>query len=377
MNRSIPTLLDLAIPLHRDPFDDRTWGEALSAIGRAHRASSATLGVWSADTGALRDPVAYTWSHQVAELFFGRYHAYEPLGHRWKPKLPRLQGAGQHYVFTSGQLLPESWRSDDDRLFYEEFADPNGIGQVGGILAGDGRGQVIGLYLYRDDPFDEAELEDLRDAVDSLQGPIGRRQEERQRDALLHSLQRVNEANLFLDRSLHVHMHTEGSEALLQRAGFSLDAQGRLASRHRVHLQLVQCLLVGPGPRKGVLAGEQGPRFVVTVTPWVGRPQAFGSEPSTFHMRIHDLWAHEMPAAETLRGVFPDLTATEALVASWASTFLSRMEIAEKLGMSDRTVQAHLRNIYMKVGIHELDAAGDKNNRALLRRLLQALVDDR
>jgi DNA-binding NarL/FixJ family response regulator len=62
--------------------------------------------------------------------------------------------------------------------------------------------------------------------------------------------------------------------------------------------------------------------------------------------------------ARVLSETYPDhLTSREAHVLKLVSAGLTNREIAESLGLSSRTVDAHLRSIFGKIGVGSRSAA--------------------
>ncbi|WP_410635751.1 response regulator transcription factor [Amycolatopsis sp. cmx-4-83] len=60
---------------------------------------------------------------------------------------------------------------------------------------------------------------------------------------------------------------------------------------------------------------------------------------------------HERPAVRPVAGTAPELTAREHEVAALVARAASDREIARRLGISPRTVQKHLQQIYRKLGL--------------------------
>jgi len=60
---------------------------------------------------------------------------------------------------------------------------------------------------------------------------------------------------------------------------------------------------------------------------------------------------------ERHRSVYPTISQREQEVLALASTGLSAKGVAERLGVSERTVTTHLQNIYSKLGVHSRVAA--------------------
>ena len=94
--------------------------------------------------------------------------------------------------------------------------------------------------------------------------------------------------------------------------------------------------------------------------------EVFADEFAAGHqLRLDDLWAIPHPQDSTSTSAVPAaasapgaaLTAREIEVLRLLAQELSNPQIAEKLVVSRRTVDAHLRSIYDKLGVKSRDAA--------------------
>lgn len=65
-----------------------------------------------------------------------------------------------------------------------------------------------------------------------------------------------------------------------------------------------------------------------------------------------------LPTVWTSDQTYPDrLTSREVDVLKLVATGLTNREIAERLGLSSRTVDAHLRSVFAKIGVGSRSAA--------------------
>jgi DNA-binding CsgD family transcriptional regulator len=90
--------------------------------------------------------------------------------------------------------------------------------------------------------------------------------------------------------------------------------------------------------------------------------EAFADEFAAGHqLRLDDLWAIPHPQGSTPTSAasasIAALTAREIEVLRLLAQELSNPQIAERLFVSRRTVDAHLRSIYDKLGVKSRDAA--------------------
>jgi LuxR family transcriptional regulator/LuxR family quorum-sensing system transcriptional regulator CciR len=130
-----------------------------------------------------------------------------------------------------------------------------------------------------------------------------------------------------------------------------LENIGRLSPREQAHLDgyrragIVNGLSLeafGPNGRNGLFALDIGERERLTPTA-LGRLR-WGCQ--VMHLRYCEL------IAPTL-GELPSLSAREAEVLRWVARGKSNAAIAEILGISAHTVDAHLRRIYLKLGVFD------------------------
>jgi LuxR family quorum-sensing system transcriptional regulator CciR len=130
-----------------------------------------------------------------------------------------------------------------------------------------------------------------------------------------------------------------------------LDSIGRLTPRERAHLDgyrqagIVNGLSLeafGPNRRNGIFAFDLGERERLSASA-LGRLR-WGCQ--VMHLRYCEL------IAPTL-GTLPSLSAREAEVLGWVARGKSNGAIAEILGISAHTVDAHLRRIYLKLGVFD------------------------
>jgi LuxR family transcriptional regulator, quorum-sensing system regulator CciR len=130
-----------------------------------------------------------------------------------------------------------------------------------------------------------------------------------------------------------------------------LDSIARLSARERAHLDgyrragIVNGLSLeafGPNGRNGIFAFDLGQLERLTPTA-LGRLR-WGCQ--VMHLRYCELLA---PAL----GDLPSLSAREAEVLRWVARGKSNAAIAEILGISAHTVDAHLRRIYLKLGVFD------------------------
>ena len=130
-----------------------------------------------------------------------------------------------------------------------------------------------------------------------------------------------------------------------------LDSLGRLSPRERTHLDgyrragIVNGLSLeafGPNRRNGIFAFDLGERERLSPTA-LGRLR-WGCQ--VMHLRYCELLAPTL-------GTLPSLSAREAEVLCWVARGKSNGAIAEILGISAHTVDAHLRRIYLKLGVFD------------------------
>jgi LuxR family transcriptional regulator, quorum-sensing system regulator CciR len=130
-----------------------------------------------------------------------------------------------------------------------------------------------------------------------------------------------------------------------------LDALGRLSDRERVHLEgyrrggIVNGLSLeafGPNGRNGIFAFDLGE--LERLTPAALGRLRWGCQ--IMHLRYCELLAPTL-------GNLPNLSAREAEVLRWVARGKSNAAIAEILGISAHTVDAHLRRIYLKLGVFD------------------------
>jgi LuxR family transcriptional regulator/LuxR family quorum-sensing system transcriptional regulator CciR len=130
-----------------------------------------------------------------------------------------------------------------------------------------------------------------------------------------------------------------------------LESMGRLTDRERAHLEgyrragIVNGMSLeafGPNGRNGIFAFDLGAieRLMPTA---LGRLR-WGCQ--VMHLRYCELLVPTL-------GDLPSLSAREAEVLRWVARGKSNAAIAEILGISAHTVDAHLRRIYLKLGVFD------------------------
>jgi LuxR family quorum-sensing system transcriptional regulator CciR len=130
-----------------------------------------------------------------------------------------------------------------------------------------------------------------------------------------------------------------------------LDSLARLSPREQAHLDgyrragIVNGLSLeafGPNGRNGIFAFDLGELERLTPTA-LGRLR-WGCQ--VMHLRYCELLAPTL-------GDLPSLSAREAEVLRWVARGKTNAAIAEILGISAHTVDAHLRRIYLKLGVFD------------------------
>lgn len=130
-----------------------------------------------------------------------------------------------------------------------------------------------------------------------------------------------------------------------------LDGLTRLTDRERAHLDgyrragIVNGLSLeafGPNGRNGIFAFDLG--TVERLAPTILGRLRWGCQ--MMHLRYCELLAPTL-------GELPSLSVREAEVLRWVARGKSNTAIAEILGISAHTVDAHLRRIYLKLGVFD------------------------
>lgn len=129
-----------------------------------------------------------------------------------------------------------------------------------------------------------------------------------------------------------------------------MEARADLTDREQAHLRGYRTAGVthglafsvyGPNARNGLFAAELGPDTPrlpaadLAALRWAGQ---------AMHLRYCELLAPQL-------GRPPSLSEREAEVLSWVARGKSNATIGEILGISSHTVDAHLRRIYLKLGV--------------------------
>lgn len=395
-------LWKLVLDVQEQPGSSERWIAALDALTARSHASSATLGVWAADRHrfALHDPIAHTWPDEVAELFFTRYRAMEPLGRRWARLVPRLPRRGR--ALSVDELMDPTTLTPEERRFLEEFAVPCGVANVGLAVLEVEPGYVAGLSLYRAErsrTFERDELSTLLQALSGLRLAMRFRLLEQRDEECWNRFDREDKAIFLVDTHGSILRQNRRADQLLGAPDQPFCVrQGHLSGRDRDTSDKLRQLHGGQireqvfgHPYQGVFHYARALPNVHTGDAGFGHAATSWIEISAPLDRTREL-SHE-EYSERIRQLL-GLTMAQARVASWVRTGLARKEIASALGVADTTVRNHLRAIYQKLGIHrdghergvhrdghkpgiqDHDGSGGLTGLAQLRRILLEIPED-
>ena len=382
----------LVLDVQEQPGSSERWIAALDTLSAMSSASSATLGVWAADHHhfALHDPIAHTWPQEVAELFFTRYRAMEPLGRRWDQlvrRLPRRGGA-----LAVDELMDPTTLTDEEHVFLDDFAIPCEVANVGLAVVQIEPGYVAGLSLYRDDrtrQFEPDELATILRALSGLRLAMQTRLLEQRNEECWNRLDQESRAIFLVDAHGTILRQNRRADQLLgsPRQPFRV-SRGRLGGQDPEITHRLRQLHSGEAREHFFGDPLRGAWYYASALPNVHTAEAGFGHAATFWIEIGDL-------LEPPRGLSPErlqplgLTRSQARVAALVRAGLPRKEIAAALGIADTTVRNHLRVIYQKLGIareaRDVDGPGGPPGHsspggltglAQLRRILLAIPED-